>query len=116
MYKYKIMKTQNKVQLVGYLGRDPDIKVFEKGTKKARMRLATDTYYKKNPEEDAIKKTIWHTIVCWNEVADIVENNFIKGSHIMVEGMIEYRVYSDKDGVVKDVTEIKAFHLTDLDR
>lgn len=110
------MKTLNKVQLIGYLGKDPEVLVFEKGAKKARMRLATDSFYRKSPEEEPIKTTIWHTIICWNGVADIVEQHFIKGSHILVEGMIEYRVYSDKNGNVKNVTEIKAFHLTDLDR
>ena len=107
---------RNKVQLIGYLGKDPDIRTFEKGSKKARMRLATNTFYRKDEASEPIKKTIWHTVICWNGIADLVEQHLCKGSHILVEGMIEYHVYSDKDGNVKHVTEIKAFHLTDLDR
>jgi single-strand DNA-binding protein len=80
------------------------------------MRLATDTYRQNEFDGEEIQKTTWHTVVCWDEMAQIAEQHFIKGSHIMVEGMIQYYSYIDKDGLRRHVTEIKAFHLADLDR
>lgn len=110
------MKTQNKAQLIGYLGDDPQVFDFANGNKKVRMRLATDTYRQKEFDPEPIKKTSWHTIICWAEMAEIAQDRFIKGSHIMVEGMIQYRSYTDKNGQLREVTEINAFHLADLDR
>lgn len=110
------MKTQNKAQLIGYLGADPQVYQFANGNKKVRMRLATDTYRQKEFDGEEIQKTTWHTIVCWDEMAEIALEHFIKGSHILVEGMIQYCSYIDKDGQRRYVTEIKAFHVADLDR
>lgn len=109
------MKTQNKAQLIGYLGNDPEVFVFANGTKKAKMRLATDSFRQGEFDPEPIQKTTWHTIVCWDEMADIADQ-FIKGSHIMVEGMIQYKAFTNKEGQVKYFTEIKAYQLTDLDR
>lgn len=110
------MKTQNKAQLIGYLGADPKVFTFANGNKKVRMQLATDSYRQKEFDGEEVKKTTWHTIICWAEMAEIAENHFIKGSHIMVEGMIQYCSYIGKDGQRRYVTEIKAFHVADLDR
>lgn len=109
------MKTQNKVQLIGYLGKDPEMKIFGKGARKVRLRLATNTYFKKENKEPVIKTT-WHTTVAWNGIADVAEKTFVKGSHILVEGSITYRSFEGKDGQTKNVTEILATRFLDLDR
>ena len=111
------MKDRNKVQLIGWVGADPAIKKFANGTKCARIRVATNTPVKNNTEGGVQQyNTLWHTIVALAKSADFAEQNFLKGSHILVEGHLAYRTYQDKDGQVKSVTEIIAGTLCNLDR
>jgi len=109
------MKTQNKVQLIGYLGKDPVITITRKGSKLARINLATDTFFT-DERGFKIKKTTWHEVIAWEKKAEMVENNFLKGSHILIEGQIMYRIYEDFTGHTRYVTEIKADMLMNLDR
>lgn len=109
------MKTQNKVQLVGYLGNDPVVGTTSKGKQFIRIRMATDDFYKDdtgNPH----RITTWHDITAWDAIATTVCGNFIKGSHVMIEGKICHRTYEDKTGHVRYITEIKAMTLINLDR
>lgn len=110
------MKTLNKIQLVGYLGADPEFTTLEDGTSMARMRIATDTYV---PQKNGgLKKyTDWHTVRLWvPQQIEKLRTCLIKGSHIMVDGRLLYRTYTGKDGRVCNVTEIRANLLVDLDR
>lgn len=109
------MKTQNKVQLIGYVGRDPIITIASNGSKRAQMRIATDTFFK-NGQGEQIKKTSWHTIVAWDEKAEYAENNFLKGSHILIEGQINYWSATSPTGKSLHISEIKAHLLMNLDR
>jgi single-strand DNA-binding protein len=110
------MKSMNKVQLVGYLGKDPIIKQNENGSDRAILRLATDRFY--TPRQGAVKKfTEWHTVVVWGQSqVEKLKNYIMKGSHILVDGSIRYSTYSDITGQTRDVTEIHANYLVDLDR
>lgn len=115
--KSKAMKDKNSVQLIGYVGADLSIKNFLNGNKLARMRIATHTPIKKKTEEEKqTYATDWHTVVAWSECAAFAERNFLKGSHILVEGRLVYRSYEDKKGLKREVTEIVAQTLTNLDR
>lgn len=109
------MKTKNFVQLIGYLGDDPEIRMTSTGQTLGRLRMATDKSYKR---EDGTfsKKTTWHDINVWNKLAKKLEGNFIRGSHILVEGQIEYRSFIDYTGHTRYVTEIKAAKILNLDR
>lgn len=109
------MKTRNKVELIGYLGKDPQAYTLPSGTIKVRLRLATHARMKKENGEFEWVST-WHDIVAWKEKADYVLNTFIKGSHILVNGKIAYRTYIDKNGITRYITEIIASSFTDLDR
>jgi len=106
----------NKVQLIGYLGKDPLIREFANGNALAILRLATDTYYQRK-EGSAVKTTQWHTVKLWGK-EQIVKfcEYLIKGSHVLVEGQLLYDTYLDKNGQTRYVTEIKAKNLVDLDR
>ncbi len=95
----------NKVQLIGNLGRDPEIRETEGGKKVAKFPLATTESYKSDTGE-RISDTSWHNIVAWNGLATIAEKYLQKGKEVAVEGRINYRNYEDKDGVKKYVTEI----------
>jgi single-strand DNA-binding protein len=98
------MSSFNKVVLMGNLGKDPEVKTFEKN-KKASFSLATSETFKKDGEKQT--KTEWHNIVCWSGVAELAEKYLKKGSSILVEGKITYRNY-EKDEKKVYVTEIVA--------
>jgi single-strand DNA-binding protein len=95
----------NRVQLIGNLGKDPEVKEFEGGKKVAKFSLATTESYK-NDEGEKISETSWHNVVAWNGLATIAEKYLNKGKEVAVEGRISYRNYEDKDGVKKYFTEI----------
>ncbi|QEC69358.1 single-stranded DNA-binding protein [Panacibacter ginsenosidivorans] len=109
------MKTQNKIQLIGYVGKDPVISTASNGSKLARMRIATDRFFK-DENNKPVKQTAWHNILAWEKKADFAENNFLKGSHILIEGRIRYRNYKDKNGEPRHIAEIIAEMLMNLDR
>lgn len=95
----------NKVQLIGNLGKDPEVKEFDGGRKVAKFPLATTESYK-NDAGEKISETSWHSIVAWNGLATIAEKYLIKGKEVAVEGRISYRNFEDKEGTKKYFTEI----------
>ena len=95
----------NKVQLIGNLGKDPELKEFEGGRKVANFPLATTETYK-NDAGEKISETSWHSVVAWNGLATIAEKYLAKGKEVAVEGRLTYRNYEDKDGNKKYVTEV----------
>ena len=110
------MKSMNKVQLIGYLGKDPEIKTIKDNTSLAIIRMATHQWF---PQAGGPPKqfTAWHTVKVWGkEQVEKLRNYLIKGSHILVDGRLIYRTYTDKDGHTRYVTEIRANFLVDLDR
>jgi single-strand DNA-binding protein len=101
-----IMQTlRNKVQLIGHLGKAPEVKNTESGKKMARFSVATNENYQ-NAEGEKITETTWHNIVAWEKVADIVEKYLNKGSEVAIEGRLINRSYTDKEGTKKYITEI----------
>lgn len=97
---------KNRVQLVGNLGGAPELKVFE-NNKLARFSVATSEY-KKNKAGEQITETNWHNIVAWGKLAEIAEQNFEKGSQVVVDGKLVNRSYTDKEGKKRYVTEVVA--------
>ncbi len=105
----------NKVTLVGNLGRDPEIRTLENGTKVGTFSLATNESYKdKNDTWQTI--TEWHNIVVWRGLAEKAERELKKGGLAYIEGKITHRKYNDKDGIERSVTEIVASVLNSLER
>jgi single-strand DNA-binding protein len=105
------MKSLNKVELIGFVGKDPEIKTIGDSTV-ANFNLATSYTYKQNNE--VVEKTDWHKIQAWGKLAEIVEKYVKKGSRIYIEGSIHTREY-EKDGEKKYITEIKMSNLIMLD-
>lgn len=96
---------RNKIQLIGNLGSDPEVKTFDSGKKKVNLSLATsDNYYDANG--DKVEQTQWHNVIGWGKTADIAEKYLRKGSEIAVDGKVQYRSYEDKNGEKKYITEI----------
>ena len=109
------MKCLNKVQLIGYLGKNPEIFTLKDGSLMARISMATDRYI--HHQGQSVKYTEWHTVKGWSQKqVESLRNYLIKGSHIMVDGRVVYRTYLDKTGHTRYVTEINANFLVDLDR
>ena len=104
----------NKVILIGNLGKDPDIMIFD-GVKKATFSLATSETYK-NKEGQKLEQTEWHNIVCWRGLADIAEKFLKKGVQVYIEGRLRYRKWEDKEGRMKHVDEIVADNFMILTR
>ncbi len=97
---------RNKVQLIGNLGVDPEVKEMKNGKKMVKFSLATSESYK-NSEGEKVTDTQWHNIVVWGPVAGVAESFLKKGSEVAVEGKITNRSYNDKEGNKKYITEIE---------
>nr|WP_321411019.1 single-stranded DNA-binding protein [uncultured Carboxylicivirga sp.] len=96
---------RNRVQLVGNLGMDPEIKAFDNGRKLAKFTVATnETYNGVNGQERT--ETQWHNIIAWGKQAEIAAKNLHKGNEVALEGRITYRQYEDKNKQTRYLTEI----------
>lgn len=105
----------NRVLLIGYVGQHLESKKLDNGTKRVGIRMATHYDYK-NEKGEKVDQTVWHNVVAWDRTADYAERSFVKGSKIMVEGMIDYRVFIGREGNKIHRTHIKAISLMNLDR
>lgn len=95
---------RNKVQLIGHVGQDPEIKNFEKG-KLASLSIATNEVYK-NDKGEKVKETQWHRAVAWGKNAELIEKYVTKGKELALEGKLVHRNYDDKNGEKRYVTEV----------
>ena len=97
----------NKVILVGNLGRDPEIKQMPSGSSIANLSVATSESWRDKASGERKEKTEWHRVVVFNEgLVRIVEQYLKKGSKVYLEGQLQTRKYTDKDGVEKYSTEV----------
>ncbi|MGB4846030.1 MAG: single-stranded DNA-binding protein [Ferruginibacter sp.] len=101
---------KNKVQLIGNLGNDPEVKTTENGKKLARFSVATNESYR-NASGEKVTETTWHNLVAWGKAAEIAEKYLNKGSEIAIEGKLINRSYTDKDGNKKYITEVQVNEL-----
>lgn len=102
----------NKVILVGRLGKNPDIRTFETGAKRASFTMATSEY-RKDKDGNKIELTEWHNIVCWRNLAEVAEKYLQKGKQIYLEGKLRTRSW-EENGVKHYITEIEASTFTML--
>lgn len=89
--------------LHGFTGKDPIIRTTESGKKVASFSIATTSFRK---DASGNKLTDWHNLIFWEKLAELCEKHVKKGSELIVQGEIQYRSYTDKEGVVKYITEI----------
>lgn len=101
---------KNKVQLIGNLGQDPDIKSFGEDKKVAHLSVATNENYR-NAKGEKVTETQWHNVVAWGKLAEIAEKYLVKGTEVVIEGKLINRNYTDKEGVKKYITEVQANEL-----
>ncbi len=96
---------RNRVQLIGHLGMNPQIKIMESGSKLAKFTLATNDTYT-NSQGEKVTETEWHQVVAWNKTADLIESYLQKGKEVALEGKLTTRSWEDANGVKKYATEI----------
>lgn len=94
----------NKVDLIGRVGKDPEIRHTEKSTL-ATFTFATSEKYK-NAKGELIEDTTWHNIVIWGKLAEVAEKYFKRGSFLHLEGKINNRSYETKEGEKRYISEI----------
>ena len=102
------MASVNKVIIVGNLGRDPETRTFPNGDQIANVTIATTDRYKDKTSGEIVEKTEWHRVSFFGRLAEVVGQYLRKGSQVYVEGSLRTRKYTDKDGVEKYSTEIRA--------
>jgi len=96
---------QNKVQLIGNLGQDPEIKTLSDGKKVATFSMATSENYR-NAAGEKVQETQWHRVVAWGRLAELSEKYLKKGRKVAIEGKLTHRDYEDKEGIRRYVTEV----------
>ncbi|MGY5845783.1 single-stranded DNA-binding protein [Salegentibacter sp. HM20] len=96
---------RNKVQLIGNVGREPEIVNLESGKKLAKFSLATSENYKNNNGEK-VKDTQWHNIIAWGKTAELIEKYVNKGKEVGIEGKLTSRSWDDKEGNKHYITEV----------
>ncbi|RLD19102.1 MAG: single-stranded DNA-binding protein [Bacteroidetes bacterium] len=96
---------RNRVQLIGNIGKEPEVKTFDSGKTKASFSLATSESYT-DSDGKKVTDTQWHQIVAWGNTANYIESYLDKGNRIAVDGKLVHRSYNDKDGTTKYITEV----------
>ena len=97
----------NRVMIVGRVGQTPEIRRANDGTMIASLSLATSEKWRDKASGERKESTQWHRVVVFNEgLAKVVESYVRKGSSLYVEGALQNRKWTDKDGVERVVTEI----------
>jgi single-strand DNA-binding protein len=100
-------KSVNKVEILGFLGKDAVVKTFKSGRTLINMSVATSESYK-NYQNEWVTNTTWHNVALWKNKADETHNFLKKGTKVSVVGKLNNRKYTDKEGKDRFITEIVA--------
>lgn len=95
----------NKAILMGRLTKDPELRATPNGVSVCTFSIAVDRQYSSKGEE---RKTDFFNIVAWRQTAEFISKYFTKGRCVLVEGELQNRSYTDKDGITRYVTEVIA--------
>ncbi len=97
----------NKVILVGNLGRDPEIRSLQDGTKVANLSVATSETWRDRESGERRERTEWHRVVIFNDrLADVAEKYLRKGSKVYLEGQLQTRKWTGQEGQDRYTTEV----------
>ena len=105
------MSSLNKVQLIGNLGLDPEIRYLPDGTPTAQITVATSEAWKDKKTGELKEATEWHKVVFYRGLAEVAGKYLVKGSKVYIEGKLKTRKYTDKEGVERYITEVRASEL-----
>jgi single-strand DNA-binding protein len=107
-------RSLNKLQIIGNLGADPDIRILPSGQNVANFRVATTDQWKDKDGEKQ-EQTEWHAVAIFGPLADVVEKYLKKGSKVYIEGSLRTRKWQDKEGQDRYTTEVIGKELLMLD-
>jgi single-strand DNA-binding protein len=97
----------NKVILVGNVGADPEMRRTQDGRGVANLRIATSEAWRDKASGERKERTEWHRVVCFNDgLCRVIEQYVKKGSKVYIEGQLQTRKWTDKDGIEKFSTEV----------
>lgn len=102
---------RNRVQLIGNVGNDPEVKTFDGGKKVANLTIATNESYR-NDKGEKVEQTEWHRVVAWGKTAEIIEKYVMKGKEIAIDGKLTHRSYDDKNGEKRYISEVVVNEIT----
>lgn len=105
------MASVNRAIIIGNLGRDPEFRSMPSGDGIANLSIATTDKWKDKQTGELREASEWHRVVCMGRLAEIADQYLRKGSQVYIEGSIHTRKWTDKDGIEKYSTEIKAHSL-----
>lgn len=97
----------NKIMLIGNLGRDPELNVTQEGTPVTKFSLAVSRNTKTSTGERK-EETEWFNVVAWRQLAETCERYLHKGSKVYIEGRLQTRKYTDRNGVERTSVEVIA--------
>ena len=103
------MGSLNRATLIGNVGKAPEIRNLQSGTKVATFSVATtEPAYTTQNGQQVEARTEWHNVVAWAGLASIVERYLQQGTQVYVEGKIRYRTYDNQQGEKRYITEVVA--------
>jgi single-strand DNA-binding protein len=102
------MASVNKVIIIGNLGRDPETRYMPSGDAMTTIAVATTETWKDKQTGEKKESTEWHRVTFFGKLAEIAGQYLKKGSQVYIEGSLRTRKFTDKDGVEKYATEIRA--------
>jgi single-strand DNA-binding protein len=112
---------QNRATLIGFLGKDAEVKSTRNNASFTVLSLATKRSWKDRETGERKSQTTWHRCIVWGKLADFAAT-LTKGAHVQIEGEIRSREYTEKSGgkkaaeVKKSITEVRVASITKLDR
>lgn len=103
------MGSLNRATLIGNVGKTPEVRTLQSGTKVATFSMATtEPAYTTQNGQQVEARTEWHNVVAWAGLASIVERYLQQGTQVYVEGKIRYRTYDNQQGEKRYITEVVA--------
>jgi single-strand DNA-binding protein len=109
------MSLTNRVSLIGFLGKDAEIKTTRGNARFTVLSVATKRSWKDRQTGEWQSKTTWHRVICWGRLVEYA-GGLTKGAHVQVEGEISTREYVTKSGEKKTATEVRASQIAKLMR
>ncbi len=101
------MSGLNRVQLIGNLGQDPEVRTLQNGGRFVTLSIATSETWKDNRSGERRERTEWHKVVVFNErLGETIEKYLVKGSKVFLEGTLRSRKWRDQSGADRYTTEI----------
>ncbi|TVR82870.1 MAG: single-stranded DNA-binding protein [Saprospirales bacterium] len=106
-------RVSNSVQLIGNLGADPEVKVFDNGNTLCRLSIAVNEYFR-DKEGNNQKKTNWMKVAAWGKTAERMVSFLSKGNRVAINGKLVNRQYDGQNGQKRYVTEVHAYNFMNL--